>query len=448
MDGSFNLVPIIDYKPAKDVFNSNVRRSFLTAEVYEGNGNDFVWICRYLPGRRLDKYKFELQPTHVVTPTVHHTISKELLPVAESYGADNFSQIVSGSDDNYVRAHTLNTHFNWASTGYAPFNNNFNAHNAWDTKETAWLHEGTDIVAQHDYSSTLDVTNYHGAAVKSSHDYTQRFQHGRGHTFSISAQPVLTRVHNGFVEHAIGKVAESNVRFDYQPNNPTLSVKVFEGIGANAGKYRVDLHFTAAAPAAAMAYKNGNYYGEEFDQIPVDYYELYRWNGSQKQRITNFRVVIGNSNQYVDNDPTGGHAVMRAKAAAAPTINYLFGQDRVFGDYNFAQWPTQLLENGVTIPESQNAVVSFYTTDPSVKNSTFRVESHYATSGHNELHLNGYAEATPSVTTTGIDGIDADAFDGNAEWYTLQGIRVSEENLTPGVYIRKTANGAEKVYVR
>ncbi len=48
-----------------------------------------------------------------------------------------------------------------------------------------------------------------------------------------------------------------------------------------------------------------------------------------------------------------------------------------------------------------------------------------------------------------IETIDADKADGTAEYFNLQGIRVDADNLTPGIYLRRSANGeATKVIVK
>lgn len=52
-------------------------------------------------------------------------------------------------------------------------------------------------------------------------------------------------------------------------------------------------------------------------------------------------------------------------------------------------------------------------------------------------------EATVMDYITGIDEIVTD--DANAEYYTLQGIKVEKENLTQGVYVKKQGRTSKKV---
>lgn len=50
--------------------------------------------------------------------------------------------------------------------------------------------------------------------------------------------------------------------------------------------------------------------------------------------------------------------------------------------------------------------------------------------------------------TTGVESVSADNSDAPVEIYTLQGVRVSETNLTPGFYIRRQGRHASKILVR
>ncbi len=48
----------------------------------------------------------------------------------------------------------------------------------------------------------------------------------------------------------------------------------------------------------------------------------------------------------------------------------------------------------------------------------------------------------------GIDGIDADNAGAPVEYYNLQGLRVSAENLVPGIYVRRQGTEVIKVLVK
>ncbi len=49
--------------------------------------------------------------------------------------------------------------------------------------------------------------------------------------------------------------------------------------------------------------------------------------------------------------------------------------------------------------------------------------------------------------TTGIEDIAVDE-SSNAEYYNINGVKVNADNLTSGIYIRKTADKTKKVYIR
>ena len=49
---------------------------------------------------------------------------------------------------------------------------------------------------------------------------------------------------------------------------------------------------------------------------------------------------------------------------------------------------------------------------------------------------------------SGVDDIAVDRENGDEEYFSLQGIKVSKENLAPGIYIRKSGKKTEKVWIR
>lgn len=56
--------------------------------------------------------------------------------------------------------------------------------------------------------------------------------------------------------------------------------------------------------------------------------------------------------------------------------------------------------------------------------------------------------ADVAVTVKQPTGVGSIQSDKSAVWFDLQGRRVNESNLMPGIYIRKTAQGAEKIVIR
>ena len=68
----------------------------------------------------------------------------------------------------------------------------------------------------------------------------------------------------------------------------------------------------------------------------------------------------------------------------------------------------------------------------------------------NDPDKNQYKPADTSAVIndylTGVEEALADV-DANAEYYTLQGVKVAKENLTQGVYIKKQGNKTTKVVI-
>ncbi len=76
------------------------------------------------------------------------------------------------------------------------------------------------------------------------------------------------------------------------------------------------------------------------------------------------------------------------------------------------------------------------------QNGTLVVEYKVPGTTANKIYLR-------DAETTGVESISAeDAAAGEAVYYNLQGVRVSAERLTPGLYIRQSGRSAEKVLVR
>ncbi|MBD5192302.1 MAG: carboxypeptidase regulatory-like domain-containing protein [Bacteroidales bacterium] len=60
----------------------------------------------------------------------------------------------------------------------------------------------------------------------------------------------------------------------------------------------------------------------------------------------------------------------------------------------------------------------------------------------------GISEIIGSGEAEGVDNIDEDLNNGPVEFWNLQGVKVNSENLTPGIYIRRQGQKAEKVVIR
>ncbi|MBD5344149.1 MAG: hypothetical protein HDR90_04035 [Bacteroides sp.] len=54
-------------------------------------------------------------------------------------------------------------------------------------------------------------------------------------------------------------------------------------------------------------------------------------------------------------------------------------------------------------------------------------------------------QGSSGIENITVEEVDSDA---TAEYFTLQGVRVNADNLTPGIYIVRQGNTAKKVLVK
>lgn len=448
VDGTFKLTPIIDYKvpkvvPSADNYtyynevskvNSKLNRTFFAAEVYENDG--YVWICRYLPGHRIDKYRLSMQPIVTSTPKVTHDFTKENLPDNMSY-KQHRSVIKTGLNENYQRVRELNAKFEWSTSGYNPWNNSTEYNTDWMLEEALVKQYYANAQGYNPSAGYNELRN--GWTSPTGQDYRKGLESGFGlnHEMSIHAQSVLIRRHNGFTERAVGQNGYANAQANYESANPSLKAYVLTN-QAN-GEYLVELDFEPA-PAVSATYADGSY----ITDIPVDYYTVY----CNDQQITDFNTIIGDENQYFLQRKNAAPGMDRA--AGNSNVNYLVGQDKIWGDYNFGHWNlSNILTHGNNVRDTKAAVLFYTTRDASVKNAKFKVMAHYAAAAnHDELKKYGQSEATViDQGTTGVEDIVSDS-DDNAVYYTIDGIEVPASRLTSGVYVRVTSAGATKILVR
>lgn len=87
------------------------------------------------------------------------------------------------------------------------------------------------------------------------------------------------------------------------------------------------------------------------------------------------------------------------------------------------------------------------TSDDNVNMVSMAVKSSTSSATNNYIaKINVTYVASPGLT--GIDGVEADNENAPVEYFNLQGIRVSADNLTPGIYIRRQGSKASKVLVK
>ena len=127
---------------------------------------------------------------------------------------------------------------------------------------------------------------------------------------------------------------------------------------------------------------------------------------------------------------------------------YVTGTD-IIGEISISSSDSQITVSPTTLPREGGVVVmvfnpskvaTSYVTIPvyvSAKNAS-TVTVNCLTKWSGKYYANG--------GMTGIDDVEADT--AAAEYYTLQGVRVDAENLTPGLYIRRQGNTVTKVVIR
>ena len=144
-------------------------------------------------------------------------------------------------------------------------------------------------------------------------------------------------------------------------------------------------------------------------------------------------------------------------APKAITVKYLdeAGWEKVYvhywGDNVSSAWPgaEMTLEqpsavNGMLLAENENKVY----TAKIPANSTGIVFSNGTMEAKTPDITNIEDNATYNLSgeTTGVEDILAE--EGIREYYNLNGLKVAEENLTPGCYIVRCGNKVQKVFVR
>ena len=127
---------------------------------------------------------------------------------------------------------------------------------------------------------------------------------------------------------------------------------------------------------------------------------------------------------------------------------YVTGTD-IIGEISISSSDSQITVSPTTLPREGGVVVmvfnpskvaTSYVTIPvyvSAKNAS-TVTVNCLTKWSGKYYANG--------GMTGVDDVEADT--AAAEYYTLQGVRVDAENLTPGLYIRRQGNTVTKVVIR
>lgn len=111
-------------------------------------------------------------------------------------------------------------------------------------------------------------------------------------------------------------------------------------------------------------------------------------------------------------------------------VNATWGEDLAFNEDNTYSYSVQFLLDPSWKKEDLNVVAAVHNGGNSP--STYEV-------------MNAAISHSDEFTT--VDSIAADD-NADAEYFTISGMRVSSDNLEPGIYLRKTADKTEKVVIR
>ncbi|MBD5246282.1 MAG: hypothetical protein HDS55_05945 [Barnesiella sp.] len=110
--------------------------------------------------------------------------------------------------------------------------------------------------------------------------------------------------------------------------------------------------------------------------------------------------------------------------------------------------------------EETNSISTFAVTDDENQEEGFDlyedgIDVPQNTVGNLHFYIANYGYKSPKRTlrlgsdvTTGVEGVAADAENGEAEYFNLNGVKVDADNLVPGLYIRRSGSKAEKVVVK
>ncbi len=440
--GTVNLVPVYDYKVEKESYRwekDNVHRVFFKAYSYDNE----VQIFSYLPGRQIRMYTFHPYDVNPATPYVN--VYPEFRELPDSYKKQGKNNTYTHDGAGYYKDFN---HFvadgTWSEPGSA---------GRWDDSWNGWQNTAKDgwyiwkyNTGWYNNGNWIAGDNYFDR--NWNRQYTKNDTDVNSGTYKLMVQPIYRRRHHGQYEHAVGQPREASDNFRYDPVAPTVTVEVFEGTGDVSDLYRVDLYFTKCEA----------------------------WSEGHRMSPTRYEVSYGPKNQPQDNNtcsptlsktpgmPIDGKCMINygwTNTYDGGVHNEKVGNTsswvNVLGDYNFDQsnnWPMRHGESNNTTcePNSNSTVLSFFVKKDSGFNPfdyTYHVKACYGGDnwGNGDVAKAVVGSANPTYSgTTSIDDITVE--NGNAKYYNLQGIEVSPEEMTAGVYIVKDAKGSRKVVVQ
>ena len=122
----------------------------------------------------------------------------------------------------------------------------------------------------------------------------------------------------------------------------------------------------------------------------------------------------------------------------------------IIGEISVRSSDSQITVNPATLPAEGGTVTMTYTPTKS-GTSYVTIPVYVSALNASQVTVNCKTKWSGRRYTKGISGIDdveTDVLADDTEYYTLQGVRVEAENLTPGLYIRRQGNTVTKVVIR
>lgn len=480
-----DLIPVANWNTAEDKFfeankspnKDNVIRMFIGARTRAErtkNGKTVpahVEIFTYVPGRVISMYNFrgnvvsDSKPTIAIKPNVTN-VDVDQHNKLNHTGTDNVA--ISGLKPDYTHLthYKVSTSHTPAETGDYVFATDENKNSAFATAKSGYEGKISRINPNSNQWEFVGDNNAPTDNVSTSKEIFLDTE------VKYETRPRFTRKKAGQEEVVWGNTSESTTKLSYKPEPVTgLTVKHYVSSN-NSGIHRYDIYFKApnevkasdGTPIPVTRYEISR--GEEGGTVTVNGVTIYRnasKNGLKGRSDDLAFVTIGDQIVDYKTEQWGVYKYNYAK------VNDVNAQTRagnpekyvsIPGNYDFDTMPRTATQVMNLKGAGEDAVVVLVTKDANAANQKFFVRAVYGTDNWNGKEdengksstdaVSKYADAiaTPQYGgTTEVVEIEAADNNGEDEYYTLQGIRVNADQLTPGFYIRKNAKGAEKILV-
>lgn len=484
-NGGPDLIPVANWNTAEDKFfrankshnKDNVIRMFIGARTRAErtkNGETVpahVEIFTYVPGRVISMYNFrgnvvsDSKPTIAIKPNVTN-VGVDQHNKLNHTGTDNVAIDGLKPDYSHLTHYKVSTSHTPAETGDYVFATDENKNSAFATAKSGYEGKISRINPNSNQWEFVGDNNAPTDNVSTSKEIFLDTE------VKYETRPRFTRKKAGQEEVVWGNTSESTTKLSYKPEPVTgLTVKHYVSSN-NSGIHRYDIYFKAPKEVKASdgtvipvtRYEISR--GDEGGTVTVNGVTIYRnasKNGLKGRSDDLAFVTIGDQIVDYKTEQWGVYKYNYAKVNDVNAQTRAGNPDKyvsIPGNYNFDTMPRTATQVMNLKGAGEDAVVVLVTKEPAPENQKFFVRAVYGTDNWNGKEdengksstdaVSKYADAiaTPQYGgTTEVVEIEAADNNGEDEYYTLQGIRVNADQLTPGFYIRKNAKGAEKILV-